>query len=837
MSGSVPNKDDVERWTVEQVAAWLQQVELSDCGEESLRKGIDGHLLLKLREEDLFVWGRDVSIRNRRQIIKLVSQINSQQQPPVIPPRHTQPNQVPGPSQDPLPPPFNQNRPQFSQNRPAFGQNRPQFNQNRPPVNQNRPPFNQNRPPFNQNRPPFNQNRPPFNQNRPPFNQNRPPFNQNRPPFDQNRPPFDQNQPPINQNRPPFNQNRPNLGQSRPPLGQNRPPFDQNRPPFGQNRPPFGQNQPPFNQNQPPFKQNQPPFNQNQPPFNQNQPPFGQNQLSFRPPPASPQFQPNSPRDSSTKDENDGPSDEDSDDDGWPDDEFDEIPNTDSDAASYPQQHQQQNSSEVNDQKDEENDQEIYLEPIACSAQTCPPVPTVPSPRQPFPPLPPAPPPQIPGGGGGSPRIFPPRPGLNHDLAPNIRGSGLQFGRLRFPPQGGPPWGQFGGTGPRGPPPRGPEPNPPTTTKGSTLPSPSPNILPSPVPGGVAGRPQVPVHIPGKEVGGGGGGGWRSPGFPSPTPTHNGQARGGEGGRFKPPVQHFPTEKSDHDQHTYEVVDPPPTTNGLDNTLPNSSGDVGADKTPPVLPPRNQGDQRDSDPKRNQSQRPPAPLPSSDNAADSTSPFPPDHSSGVPPILPPPVVPTVPPPRIGLPPNQRVSMVTGRGTPPLNGPAINKEFPAPRDTNTPPRNLPPGGLAVGQKVNLGDEETITLTPFLYSLMNLPYFHLISRPRSKNLMATAEEGVFLLRPSTRSKDPLTLSHRHNNHTYNINIRKRHDGLLALGSEKAREQTFTTIEELVSTHKQEPIKLKNGEQTVLTTSPPKDTEHYYIRDPTAAPTARK
>lgn len=54
------------------------------------------------------------------------------------------------------------------------------------------------------------------------------------------------------------------------------------------------------------------------------------------------------------------------------------------------------------------------------------------------------------------------------------------------------------------------------------------------------------------------------------------------------------------------------------------------------------------------------------------------------------------------------------------------------------------------------------------------------------LVLAEEGVFLLRPSTRSKDPLTLSHRHQNRTYNINVRQRHDGLFALGSEKAKEQ---------------------------------------------------
>ncbi|KAG7175404.1 putative SAM domain (Sterile alpha motif)-containing protein [Homarus americanus] len=79
MATPVPQRDDVERWTVEQVAAWLQQVELADCCDVSLRKGIDGHSLLQLTEENLVLWGRDVSIRNRKQIMKLVTQIRSQQ--------------------------------------------------------------------------------------------------------------------------------------------------------------------------------------------------------------------------------------------------------------------------------------------------------------------------------------------------------------------------------------------------------------------------------------------------------------------------------------------------------------------------------------------------------------------------------------------------------------------------------------------------------------------------------------------------------------------------------------------------------------------------------------
>lgn len=159
------------------------------------------------------------------------------------------------------------------------------------------------------------------------------------------------------------------------------------------------------------------------------------------------------------------------------------------------------------------------------------------------------------------------------------------------------------------------------------------------------------------------------------------------------------------------------------------------------------GDQRDSDSRRNLAQRPPVPLPSQDTISDST--HPPDHSQ----VHPTSGVPTVPPPRNnfalrptfqhtsnvdgghGILPNQRLPGVPGRATPPL--PPNIRELPPPRETNTPPRNQPPGGLAVGQKVNLGDGESVILTPFLYSLINLPYFHLISRPKSKNLLATGE----------------------------------------------------------------------------------------------------
>lgn len=72
-----------------------------------------------------------------------------------------------------------------------------------------------------------------------------------------------------------------------------------------------------------------------------------------------------------------------------------------------------------------ENELEIYLEPLPRPANAGLPVPTVPIPQQPVP--------------------LPPQ-ASKHDQAPNLRGSGLPFGRLGFPAHGGlprPPVGKF----------------------------------------------------------------------------------------------------------------------------------------------------------------------------------------------------------------------------------------------------------------------------------------------------------------------------------------------------------------------------------------------------------
>ncbi|XP_076028969.1 uncharacterized protein LOC143017865 isoform X3 [Oratosquilla oratoria] len=80
MASPIPHKEYVEHWTVEQVSAWLQQVQLAECCEVFLRRGIDGHSLMQINEESLLLWP-DLSVRNRRRILKLISQINDQASP------------------------------------------------------------------------------------------------------------------------------------------------------------------------------------------------------------------------------------------------------------------------------------------------------------------------------------------------------------------------------------------------------------------------------------------------------------------------------------------------------------------------------------------------------------------------------------------------------------------------------------------------------------------------------------------------------------------------------------------------------------------------------------
>ncbi|KAK7078652.1 hypothetical protein SK128_016970 [Halocaridina rubra] len=218
---------------------------------------------------------------------------------------------------------------------------------------------------------------------------------------------------------------------------------------------------------------------------------------------------------------------------------------------------------------------------------------------------------------------------------------------------------------------------------------------------------------------------------------------------------------------------------------------------------------------------------------------------------PPPPLPPVPhslshpsQPNPNIPPPDRAPPVppTSRPPPPLPPVPHSLSHPSQPNPNIPPPDrappVPPllgslqnigGGPPHGEIVRLGEGESVTLTPLYCALMDKPYFHLISRNKSKHLLEEAvEDGVFLIRPSTRSKDPLTLSLCYSRRIYNIVIRQRRDGLFALGSEKMNEVSFGTIDEVVSTHTSEPLKLQSGNRVTLTTSPPK-TGHIYVTLP--------
>lgn len=108
------------------------------------------------------------------------------------------------------------------------------------------------------------------------------------------------------------------------------------------------------------------------------------------------------------------------------------------------------------------------------------------------------------------------------------------------------------------------------------------------------------------------------------------------------------------------------------------------------------------------------------------------------------------------------------------------------------------------------------------LTQQPWYHNVDRKQSEELLKNGEDGSFLVRPSSQGHNALTLTLWYNGRLYNISIRHRSDGRYALGTEKAKEQSFTSVEELIENYKSEKLVLySGGEKTgraLLTTSPP-------------------
>ncbi|XP_071168916.1 B-cell linker protein-like isoform X3 [Mytilus edulis] len=94
-----------------------------------------------------------------------------------------------------------------------------------------------------------------------------------------------------------------------------------------------------------------------------------------------------------------------------------------------------------------------------------------------------------------------------------------------------------------------------------------------------------------------------------------------------------------------------------------------------------------------------------------------------------------------------------------------------------------------------------------------------------LKKVGTNGSFLLRKSTKggNNQPYTLMVLYNDHIYNLKIRERNDGRMAIGEEKPDEMSFMSVENLIKHHQSNDVILvhKDGKQdtTMLIRSPMK------------------
>lgn len=167
--------------------------------------------------------------------------------------------------------------------------------------------------------------------------------------------------------------------------------------------------------------------------------------------------------------------------------------------------------------------------------------------------------------------------------------------------------------------------------------------------------------------------------------------------------------------------------------------------------------------------------------------------------------------------------------PPVIVPTAKKSLPAlpsnpvddaPQCLAPPPPIGTNGSISAMPVLVMGDGDTIEMTPLYLQIKDRSYFHPITRKESKSILENVPDGTFLMRPSKRqSNNPLTLCLRYNGKTYNINVRERPDKTFALGMEKPNESTFKSVDEIVSVHKIDYIKLEDGRKVQLLSSPPK------------------
>ncbi|KAB7506235.1 hypothetical protein Anas_01951 [Armadillidium nasatum] len=119
---------------------------------------------------------------------------------------------------------------------------------------------------------------------------------------------------------------------------------------------------------------------------------------------------------------------------------------------------------------------------------------------------------------------------------------------------------------------------------------------------------------------------------------------------------------------------------------------------------------------------------------------------------------------------------------------------------------------------LGENKSVPMNNLYKSLLDKPYFHAVTRNSLSNMLV--EDGMYLVRPSTHSEHLLTLSIANNHKIFNIVIRKRDDSKFALGTQKAGEMSFFSVDEMVKFYHREAIKVEDGSLVYLKKLPYKD-----------------
>lgn len=76
-----------------------------------------------------------------------------------------------------------------------------------------------------------------------------------------------------------------------------------------------------------------------------------------------------------------------------------------------------------------------------------------------------------------------------------------------------------------------------------------------------------------------------------------------------------------------------------------------------------------------------------------------------------------------------------------------------------------------------------------------FFKPASRHSVENLLANKQNGTFIVRPS-RNASLGILSVVQDDRIFHLNIRKRQDGLIALGNEKSNEKCFKDLDSLIN-----------------------------------------